>query len=135
MKQCKDCVEYRHDGGNYYCERRLHTLGQWGLIRAKKCAFYARKPWMGWLWLVALIIILTLALLLGGCGVDVSYKDELGREFRYRRIGPQQIGEVLLELPDGSTFLMDGQKSEMPPVKITLPQGIIIESGGKAVKP
>ncbi len=75
------------------------------------------------------ILLITLALLLGGCGVEAEYTDIDGRVFKYKRTGSQQIGEVLLEFPDGSTFLMDGQKSVMPPVKITLSNGIIIESG------
>lgn len=86
-------------------------------------------------WRLPGFLLITLALLLGGCGVEARYTDEMGREFYYRRTGAQQIGEALLELPDGSTFLMDGQKSAMPPIKVTLPHGIIIESGGKEVNP
>ena len=119
MKRCKDCKWETLDGNRWPCR---------DCVGSDK---YRRKWWK---FRAPKVLLIALVLLLGGCGVDVSYKDELGREFRYRRIGPQQIGEVLLEFPDGSTFLMDGQKSEMPPVKITLPQGIIIESGGKAVK-
>ncbi len=82
---------------------------------------------------LAIIFATILPLLLGGCGVEAEYTDKDGRVFKYKRTGSQQIGEVLLEFPDGSTFLMDGQKSVMSPVKITLPNGIIIESG--KVKP
>ena len=116
MKRCKDC-KYK----------RLYV----SQAPCRDCTGfdkYTPKSFAGWLWIIALLL-LTLALLLGGCGVEAKYTDEFGREFYYKRTGPQQIGEVLLELSDGSTFLMDGQKSEMPPVKITLPNGIIIESG------
>ena len=65
------------------------------------------------------LLLLTLALLFCGCGVSAKYTDKDGRVFEYRRTGAQQIGEVLLEFPDGTMFLMDGQKSELPPVKIT----------------
>ena len=70
------------------------------------------------------LLTLTLILLVvGGC-VHVRQG-----EFEYWRFGPQQIGEALLTLPDGSELLLEGQKAELP-IKVTLPNGIIIESGG-----
>ena len=39
---------------------------------------------------------------------------------------------ALLTMPDGTEFLMDGQKSELPKVEITATN---ITIGGKAVKP
>ncbi len=60
------------------------------------------------------LLLITLALLLGGC-VHVKLPD--GTE--YWRVGEQQIGEVLLTMPDGTEFLMDGQKSKLPKVEIT----------------
>ena len=70
-------------------------------------------------------IALLLALMLCGC---VHVKD--GKGLEYWRLGNQQIGEVLLTFPDGSELLLDGQKSELPPVKITT-EGIFI---GKDVR-
>lgn len=132
MKRCKVCEWVRFYAGptmsaEYYrtCDRRPKGSNGDG-----ECKVYVRKWWKFWA-----PKILLLALLLGGCGVEARYTDDKGREFYYRRTGAQQIGEALLELPDGSTFLMDGQKSVMPPIKVTLPHGIIIESGGKEVKP
>ncbi len=61
----------------------------------------------------AKVVIITLALLLGGC-VHVKQDD-----FEYWRFGSQQIGSALLTLPDGSELLLDGQKSELPKVEIT----------------
>ncbi len=84
-------------------------------------------------WMLLVIIILLSILCFSGRGVEAEYTDIEGRVFKYKRTGSQQIGEVLMEFPDGATFLMDGQKSVMPPVKITLPNGITIESG--KVKP
>ncbi len=72
-------------------------------------------------------LLITLALLLGGC-VHVKLPD--GTE--YWRVGEQQIGELLLTMPDGTEFLMDGQKSELTKVEITATN---ITIGGKAVKP
>ena len=76
-----------------------------------------------------LLTLIACLLIVGGCGVEAKYTDELGRTFEYRRFGPQQIGEVLIEFPDGTQFLMDGQKSELPTVTITLPVGAF-EIGG-----
>ncbi len=75
-------------------------------------------------------LLLILALLLTGCGAEAHYRDGQGREFHYKRTGPQQIGEVLFTLPDGAEFLMDGQKSELPRTEITATS---ITIGGKAV--
>ena len=75
---------------------------------------------------IAWSVVLTLALLLGGC-VHVRQG-----EFEYWRFGEQQIGGALLILPDGSELLLDGQKSELPTVEITATSIII---GGKKVKP
>lgn len=74
-----------------------------------------------------LLLTLTCLLLLSGC-VHVRYKD-----FEYLRIGNQQIGEALLTLPDGSELLLDGQKSNLPSVTITLPVGAF--KIGKGVRP
>ncbi len=67
-----------------------------------------------------ILLCLMLALMLSGC-VRIILPD--GTE--YLRIGPQEIGKVLIEFPDGTQFLMEGQKSELPPVRITT-EGIFI---------
>lgn len=72
------------------------------------------------------LLILTLALVLAGC-VRVKLPD--GTE--YLRVGPQKIGEVLIEFPNGTQFLMENQKAEMPTVEITATS---ITIGGKKVR-
>ena len=126
MKRCKDCRDHgkHRETICYPCRNEM------GRSRPN----YVRKRRLLFAWWIPKLLLL-LAVLLGGCGVEVRYEDEQGRVFEYKRTGPQQIGEVLMELPDGSTFLMDGQKSLIPPIKVTLPNGIIIESGGKVVGP
>ncbi len=73
MKRCKDCEWYR-SGFSWPCSRR--AMGEWSanveikdqsIGLAPDCDTYVRKRWIGWLWLIALILIITLALLLGGC--------------------------------------------------------------------
>ncbi len=73
------------------------------------------------------ILLITLAVLLGGC-VRITLPD--GTE--YMRVGPQQIGEALIRFPDGTELLLDGQKAEMPPVEVTATS---ITIGGKEKKP
>ena len=75
--------------------------------------------------------LILIALMIGGCRqrVDITYTEPNGACFEYHRRGPQQVGEVLVELPDGTQFLMDGQKSVQPPVTLTLPYGFTVESG------
>ncbi len=78
--------------------------------------------------LLAFIVLGALSLfLLFGC-VHVKLPD--GTE--YWRVGEQQIGEFLLTKPDGTEFLLDGQKSELPPVEI---RATSITIGRKEVKP
>jgi len=67
-----------------------------------------------------LLLALCLAVIGAGC-VHVKLPD--GTE--YLRIGPQKIGEVLIEFPNGTQFLMDSQEAALPPVKITT-EGIFI---------
>lgn len=87
------------------------------------CEYYERKWWRFW---AQKVLLITLALLIGGC-VHVRHG-----EFEYWRFGNQQIGEALLTLPDGSELLLEGQKSELPRVIITATS---IEIDGKQVKP
>ena len=72
------------------------------------------------------LLIITLALVMCGC-VRVKLPD--GSE--YLRIGPQKIEEVLIEFPNGTQFLMENQKAELPTVEITATS---ITIGGKKVK-
>ena len=87
MKRCKDCkrcdpyiernaIEY--DPAYGWCEIKKKDVG----LIVWECLFWAPK-----------ILLITLALLLGGC--------------------------VHVKLPDGTEFLMDGQKSKLPKVEIT----------------
>ena len=82
------------------------------------------------------LTLILIAAMIGGCHqrVDMIYTEPNGFTIEYRRRGPQQVGEVLIKLRDGTQFLMDGQKSVQPPVTLTLPYGFTVESG-KAVRP
>jgi hypothetical protein len=73
-------------------------------------------------------LTLTLLLLvLAGC-VTMTYEDTEGNIIRYERFLEQEINEVLLTLPNGAEFLLEGQKSKLPHVTIT---STGIEIGGK----
>ena len=77
------------------------------------------------IWVVLFLLAALIVCWLACRGVEAGSTDKDGRVFWYKRTGAQQIGEVLLEFPDGTMFLMDGQKSELPPVKITATSIII----------
>ncbi len=80
-----------------------------------------------WMKLAFILFMLAIALLLSGC-VRVKLPD--GTE--YLRIGPQRIDGAIIKFPDGSELLLEGQKSELPPVEITATS---ITIGGKKVNP
>lgn len=135
MKQCKDCKWwkryifawwYRHPPKWFFgeCDLWLHDRKPICLTPEKE--LYERKRWLFWAWWIPKLLLL--ALLLAGC-VHVRHG-----EFEYWRLGEQQIGEALLTLPDGSELLLDGQKSELPKVEITLP-ATSITIGKKEVQP
>ena len=108
------------DNDNFVCGWETCHM----LLRSRIKRALSRKWWK---FRAPKVLLITLALLLGGC-VHVKMPD--GTE--YWRVGEQQIGEVLFTLPDGTEFLMDGQKSELPKVEITATN---ITIGGKVVKP
>ncbi len=63
MKRCKDCntrkrcnIDLVDDDGSLVREN----------IISRQCEYYVPKPFAGWLWFIA-VVLLTLALLLGGC--------------------------------------------------------------------
>ena len=68
---------------------------------------------MGWLWLVALIIILILTVLLTGCGnTTMTHKDGVTTISRWRFLMTEDIGSASFDATDGS-FTIDGYKSDM----------------------
>lgn len=81
-------------------------------------------------WELAVALLLGIAfwacvvMMLGGC-VKMTYTDAEGNSITYERLLEQEVDEVLLTLPNGAEFLMDGQKSKLPGVVIT-PAGITI---------
>ena len=110
MKQCKDCrnrttcnIDLLDDDGSLVEEN----------VVSQNCWFYARKWWKVW----APKLLITLALLIAGC-VCVKLPDGT----TYLRVGPQEIGEVLISKPDGTNFRMERQKAVMP-VLIVTPTG------------
>ncbi len=132
MKRCKDCIWIRSSQHNDYdgrifrtCAMKHYNPTHW-FNEAGNCGQYRRKRRLWFAWWVPKVLLITLALLIGGC---VHVKQD---GFEYWRFGSQQIGSALLTLPDGSELLLDGQKSELPTVEITATS---ITIGGKEVKP
>lgn len=76
-------------------------------------------------------LILIFALVVGGCqqSVDITYTELNGPTITYSRKGPQEVGDMIIEFPDGLQFLMDGSRSQQPPFKVTTPYGWVFESG------
>jgi len=121
MRRCKDC---RH-------QNSLEIDGFTDCSYKKICVkfdknMYERKRRLWFAWWIPKVLLITLALLLGGC---VHVKQD---GFEYWRFGSQQIGSALLTLPDGSKLLLDGQKSALPTVEITATS---ITIGGKERNP
>ena len=79
------------------------------------------------------ILTITLALILSGCYASLKHTDKDGNVTQYVRIGNQTIGTGSIDLPCGGKLTFTEQESKMPPIRVTLPNGIIIESGGKEV--
>ena len=111
MKRCKDCrnrttcnIDLLDDDGSLVEEN----------VVSQNCWFYARKWWKVW---APKVLLITLALLIAGC-VCVKLPDGT----TYLRVGPQEIGEVLISKPDGTNFRMERQKAVMP-VLIVTPTG------------
>ncbi len=105
MKRCENCM--MNTICTYYDKQHKRRYGM--------CPPETKKRKR--LWCVPTILLITLALVLGGC-VHVKLPD--GTE--YWRVGEQQIGEVLITMPDGTEFLMERQKSTIP-VLIVTPAG------------
>ncbi len=77
-----------------------------------------------------LLILCLLMAVVAGC-VTMTYEDAEGNIIKYERFLEQEINEVLLTLPNGAEFLLEGQKSNLPHVMIT---STGIEIGGEDVK-
>ena len=70
------------------------------------------------------ILCLLMACLVGGCAM-LKHTDKDGNETIYLRAGNQTIGTGSIDLPGGGKLTFEGQKSELPPVRITT-EGIFI---------
>ena len=62
-----------------------------------------------------LIILCLVLTALTGC-VSVKYNAE-SKEVHYQRIGPQRLSGVLVEAPDGTSILIEGQESDLQIIK------------------
>ena len=80
---------------------------------------------------ISIVLLITLALLFGGCAM-LEHADKEGNVTKYWRVGDQTIGVGNATLPDGTVLNFTEQKSELPKVEITATS---IKIGGKAVKP
>ncbi len=100
MKRCKDCKWASH---RWSIDCAIRDF--WG--KEHECVYYARKWWKPW---APKVLLITLALLLGGCSrVIVRLPD--GTEVHSARfLDSTEIGHVSYD--DGS-FVMEGYKSDM----------------------
>ena len=78
-------------------------------------------------------LILFLALPLSGCGTTIRYNPETGEVYYHSDTGKEFSDLAITKKTNGDIQIkVNEYKGEgVPPVKITLPQGIVIESGGK----
>ena len=102
MKQCKDCKW-----------KALWWIQQWCTLMLSykhqplHCQNYQRKSWLWFAWWIPKVLLITLALLLGGCGTTIRYNPETGevyyhsdtgKEFSNLSIIKQANGDVLVEV-------------------------------------
>ena len=122
MKQCKDCkwdkisMEERTARGQYAC---------YLCMNCGSTKYY---------W-TAKILLITLALLLGGCShTTATYKDGVATVRRTRILMTEDIGSFSYDATDGS-FTLDGYKSDMTRALILIDKLAKKEGDEKKVKP
>ena len=77
-------------------------------------------------------LILIIALLLTGCGTTIRYNPETGEVYYNSNTGKEFSNLAILRQANGDVLLeVNKYKGEgVPPIKVTLPNGVIVESGG-----
>lgn len=114
MKRCRFCkwaFKYR----NWWCENAKVAWSQvntpWQRMHvnpAESCKEYARKRWLFFAWWVPKLI-LTIALLVGGCSRTVLELPDGSKMTRTRFLDREKIGSVSY---DAGSFTLDGYESD-----------------------
>ncbi len=103
LRRCRDCRR------GLPCGKEYHIIGStcWN---GRDLYWYARKRWKVW---APKVLLITLALLLGGCSQTIAtYKDGVATVKRNRFLMTEDIGSFSYDATDGS-FTLDGYKSDM----------------------
>lgn len=129
MKGCNNC---KH-------QNRLDIDGLTDCPFKKICAtdwmrMYSRKRRLWFAFWIPKVLLITLALILGGCShTEATYKDGVATVKRTRILMTEDIGSFSYDATDGS-FTLDGYKSDMTQA-LRLIEKLTMKDEKKAVKP
>ena len=105
MKRCKDCKWKAPWWIQQWCTLMLSYKHQ-----PLHCQNYQRKSWLWFAWWIPKVLLITLALLLGGCSRVIVRLPDGTKVHSARFLDSTEIGHVSYD--DGS-FVMEGYKSDM----------------------